>query len=149
MRIKILAVAFWGVFLSAAIAGSSKPGFVLRFYLQSTTQTGSNWTLVEVPDPPQTIAIEKYGFLSEKYIDKATLLPDGTTLIQFDSIGVNVLNTTTSANIGKIMVVVCNNRVIYAPVIDQPLTQGRIMLPGIQPEELKQLREYIEKHKKG
>ena len=149
MRTVLAAFMLWVFSLSMAEAEGAKPPIVLRFYLQVMSQTGSNWMQVEVPDPPQPILIEKYSFLSEKYVTEATALPDGNTMIQFDPIGTNVLDTTTSGSTGKILVVICNSRVIYAPVIDQPLRQGRMIVPGITPEELKTLKEYIVKHRKG
>ena len=149
MRTALATLTLWVAFLAVAGAGGSKPPIVLRFHLQTMSQTGTNWTQVEVPDPPQMILVEKYSFLSEKYVTQATALPDGNTLIQFDSIGSNVLDTTTSSAPGKILVVICNSRVVYAPVIDQPLRQGRIIVPGITPEELKALKLYITKRSKS
>ena len=149
MRLCFLCFIVWSASLSVLSAGSSKPEFTLRFYLQAASKTGNNWVPYQIPDPPETIIVEKYGFLSEKYIVQATPLPDGTTMLQFDAIGSNILDTTTSSSPGKIMVIVCNNRAVFAPVIDKPMRQGRMIVPGLTPEEVAQLRAYIAKHLKG
>jgi len=148
MRLFILAV--FGVMLmqSPLLAGSDKPAMVLRLHLQNTdTADMSKLVPVALKNPDQVINVDKFAFLSEKYLYDAKRLQDGRTIIQFDNIGVSAMETTTSANLGKIMVVLFNGRVILAAVIDKPLRDGRLILPDISDEEFKQMELFIKKQR--
>jgi len=146
--VALLCLVLWE---GSLLAGGSKPAIVLRFHIQVSEheQVDNNSVIrVFVPDPDEAVLIHKFASLSEKNVAQATALADGGTLIQFDSTGSTILDTDTTTNIGKILVVICNGRVIYAPIIDQPMRQGRMVLPGILPEEVKALQAYIVKRRK-
>ncbi|MDR0533551.1 MAG: hypothetical protein LBH01_06305 [Verrucomicrobiales bacterium] len=148
MRLFILAV--FGVILmqTQLMAGSDKPAVVLRLHLQNLdSQDMSKVTPLSLKNPDQLIYVDKFAFLSEKYLYDAKQLQDGRVIIQFDNIGVSAMETTTSASLGKIMVVIFNGRVILAAVIDKPIRDGRLIVPDIGPEEFKQMELLIKKNR--
>jgi preprotein translocase subunit SecD len=148
MRLFILAV--FGVILmqTPLMAGSDKPAVVLRLHLQNLdSQDMSKVTPLPLKNPDQLIYVDKFAFLSEKYLYDAKQLQDGRVIIQFDNIGVSAMETTTSASLGKIMVVIFNGRVILAAVIDKPIRDGRLIVPDISPEEFKQMELLIKKNR--
>jgi preprotein translocase subunit SecD len=148
MRLFILAVLGVTLMQSPLMAGSDKPAVVLRLHLQNLDTTDlSKVVPVALKNPDQLINVDKFAFLSEKYLYDAKQLQDGRVLVQFDNIGVSAMETTTSANLGKIMVVLFNGRVILAAVIDKPLRDGRLILPDISPEEFKQMEQLIKKQR--
>jgi preprotein translocase subunit SecD len=146
---QLMLVIIGAVWMQNALwAGADKPVVVLRLHLQNLDATDTA-QVVPLPlrDPEQLIYVNKFAFLSEKYLHSARQLADGYVLVQFDNIGATALETTTSANLGKIMVVIFNGRIILAAIIDQPLREGRLLLPGITPEEFKQLELLIKKQR--
>lgn len=126
-------------------AGSKPPEATLRFHLQASPGMPKEQIVaVSLIDPPQGVYVRRLPEMSEKHIESIQKTEDGRILVVFNSVGANLLEAATRSNMGAIMVVICNGRVVYAPVIDVPLASGRIILPGgISDQEIAAFQQMI------
>jgi hypothetical protein len=137
------------------IAGSSKPPIFIRIHVEAPKGTPQNRVVpIALADgssqQPEIIQVSKFAILSESNIKGAMRLPGGGALLTFDATGSNALEVATSQNIGRTLVVICNGRVAYAPMIDVALRKGKMFVPrGITDEEFAILEKYIAKKNKG
>lgn len=131
-------------------AGSSKPEFTLRFFMQAAKGTNPAQVIaLNVPNPDQIIPVNKFAVLTEKHVASMMKLPNGGTLVTLTDSGSKIMDTETSNNVGNVMVVLCNGRVIYAPEIDAPLRSGKIMLPpGLVDSDYQLFENYVKKREK-
>ena len=66
----------------------------------------------------------------------------GTVRLQFNHVGQVNLSAVTAQNEGPILVVLIDGMVVYAPVIDQQITNGELDLPhALNPIIIQQLQE--------
>jgi len=147
----LLIVVGW---MSSAVqshAGSKPPEATLRFHLQASPTMPPGQTVpVTLMDPPQRILVNKLPELNEKHLSAIERLPDGRVMVTFNTIGANLLDGATSTHMGAIMVVICDGRVVYAPVIDLPLRTGKIILPNaITDQEIMIFQQMIQRRSKG
>jgi hypothetical protein len=149
---KILTLSCIVVVVGLALtAGSSAPPIEIRFHVQAPEGTPEKRVVpIAVTNPNEVIKVDKYAFLTEKNVRSVMKLPDGGVLLEMDASGAKVLEAITSENTGRVMVVVCNRRVIYAPLIDVALRQGRMIVPrGINDAEIQSLKKYVAKNKRS
>ncbi|HSI83169.1 MAG: hypothetical protein ACAI35_02425 [Candidatus Methylacidiphilales bacterium] len=130
--------------LSPALAGSSPPKVVVRVHIQNMNKELKKQTfMVQLPDPPEQISVSTLPEASEKDVLNVTGKPTTNgfgAYIQFNRRGSVNLSATTAQNQGRILVVVINNRVVYAPVIDTVISNGILFIPdGISPKEMEAL----------
>lgn len=150
VNLSILKTLLFFVLSSTALAGGSKPGFTLRFYMQASNGGNPTQSMsIAVQEPDQIIKVNKYAVLTEKNVESLMKLPDGGTLVTLTDTGMKIMETETSNNMGSVMVVLCNGRLIYAPEIDAPLRSGKILLPsGLKEQDYTMFRQYLEKRSK-
>lgn len=137
-----LALIFaWFVF----VGSSEKPLPMLRFHVQTSQKFGKEKVIpVTLIDPAARIFIGKYPDLSEKDIQSLEILDKGRVLVVFNEEGRRRLEEMTRANLEIIMVVICNGRVVYAPLIDMIISDGRFIVPeGISAQEARELNDVI------
>lgn len=120
-----------GVVMDLA-AGSRRPQAAFRIHVQRVETGGSTSQLFQVAltNPDQVISVGRYADISENNIQSLMPMPDGGLMVAFDSPGTKLLESVTSTNMGRILVVFLNGRVVYAPEIDIPLRSGRFLVPG-------------------
>jgi len=131
-----------------AHAGHSGPKIFLRIHVQTT---GSGMAA----DQAQTVAVPPDGELIQ-----VRALPEVTegdligveprangTLLTFDHSGQVNLDAVTGEDQGRILVVLLNGYVIYAPVIDEQISNGQLLLPHpLAPQIVKLLQEVAAKN---
>jgi hypothetical protein len=129
-------------------AGGSKPVSYMRFHLQLPPNVPPEGGVpVALTDPEQLISVNKLPEATDKDFAAINKLPDGRLVITWTTSGQVKMETSTSGNLGKILVVICNGRVIYAPMIDVPLRGTQFVLPPgrVSDQELALLQEQIRK----
>jgi preprotein translocase subunit SecD len=135
-------------------AATPKPKVTFRAHIETGAATGLAPTQVQqvlLFNPEQTIYVRAIPEISENDIE--TIEPQITTqgigaMITLNRRGRVSLSTATNENLGRILVFMLNGRVIYAPVIDMPITQGRLLIPrGFLPEEIEMLKKQIKKNR--
>lgn len=137
----ILACLVW-------LGAAEKPPVLFRVHLQAPEGAKG---MVTVPltlfNPPETIAIRSIPELSEKDVQRVQSSTSGKILVEFSDFGRTKLELATSTGRGLILVVIVNGRVVYAPLIDIPLTRGGLALPAssLSPQEIEVLNEQASK----
>lgn len=134
----------WVVGLILWVGAAEKPPALLRVHLQAPEGAKGMVTVpVTLLNPPETIAIRNIPEVSEKEIRQVRATPDGSVVVEFDDFGKTKLEVATNTGRGLILVVIVNGRVVYAPVIDVPLTRGSLALPAgsVAPEEIQALND--------
>lgn len=102
---------------------------------------------VTLADPPQVVYVRKHPDLSERDIEKAQMIDGGRVLLTFTRSAKPRLESLTRASVGGVLVVVFNNRVVYAPVIDVALTEGKFVIPSnVSPQEVDALNSWLQQH---
>ena len=133
-------------------AGGGKPKVALRIHLESSGALPSNKIVdVVLEKPNKTISIIPVPELSELNVIEAETysnMPD-SALLTFNAYGSKILNVATSSNRGKHLVVFINGRVIYAPVIDTTLPNGKLLIPNnVTEQELLELKKWAKRNRK-
>lgn len=135
-------------------AGAKRPTSSLRIYLQ-TVEVGAPGTQIMpilLLHPNKQIMVRAQPELSERDIEKVESRESdiGVALrLILTEHGKTVLSAVTTESQGKILVVMLNGRVIYAPVIDKTIDDGVLIIPrGAMPEEIAPLEEAMKYSKK-
>ena len=128
MRYLLIALAL--LLTLPAHAGKSPPKLQLRVHVQ-TTGSGLSETqahTVLLPPNGEPIQVRALPEVSERNLIHVETRPNGT-LLYFDHEGQINLSAVTAQNQGRILVVFLNGYIIYAPVIDEQITNGQLLLP--------------------
>ena len=73
----------------------------------------------------------------------------GAVHLHFNHLGQVNLNACTAENQGKILVVMVDGFIVYAPTIDEQLSEGELVLPHpLKPEVVQMLQETAAKNVK-
>jgi hypothetical protein len=147
----ILFTMRWILFLAGlfitflpAHAGHSPPKILFRIHVQTTGIGQSPLEAMTISLPPngEQIQVRTLPEVSEGQIIDAQQDASGAVRVRFNHTGQVALNAVTAQNQGRILVVVIDGYVIYAPIIDEQITDGEIKIPGpIKPEIVKLLQE--------
>jgi hypothetical protein len=128
MRYFFFALIFWCAL--PVHAGHSAPKIFLRIHVQ-TTGTGlpdDQAHTVLIPPNGEAIQVRALPEVSERNLIGVETRPNGTLLF-FDHEGQINLEAVTAQNQGRILVVLLDGYVIYAPVIDEEIGNGQLLLP--------------------
>jgi hypothetical protein len=138
MRYVLFALALLLVALPAH-AGKTPPKIILRIHVQTTGDGLSQNQAQTVYLPPngEPIQLRALPEVTEHNLIGAEPQPGGT-LLTFDHQGQINLSAVTAQNQGRIMVVFLNGYIIYAPVIDEQITNGQLLLPHPLPAQVVQ-----------
>jgi preprotein translocase subunit SecD len=135
-------------------AASPKPKVTFRAHIETGAAAGLAATQVQqvmLFDPEQMIYVRTIPEISENDIEaiETRITNQGIgALITLNRRGRVSISSATSENLGRILVFMLNGRVIYAPVLDMPITQGQIFIPrGFLPEEIDALKKQIKKNR--
>ena len=131
-----------------AHAGHSPPQVILRVHVQ-TTGTGlapQEATTISLPPNGEQIQIRTLPEATEQEIVDVQQDAGGLHL-KFNHTGQVDLNAATSQNEGRILVVLLDGYVIYAPVIDEQINNGELDIPHpVTPHVLQLLQEQAQKN---
>jgi hypothetical protein len=135
-------------------AASPKPKITFRAHIETGAAAGLAPTQVQqvmLFDPEQMIYVRTIPEISENDIQaiEPRITSQGIgALITLNRRGRVSLSTATNENLGRILVFMVNGRVIYAPVLDMPITQGQIFIPrGFLLEEIEMIKKQIKKNR--
>jgi hypothetical protein len=113
-----------------AQAGHSPPKIFLRVHVQTSGegQSAMQVTTIKIPPSGEEIMIRTLPEVSERNL--VGVAQDNTGLhLTFDHVGQVNLNAVTAQNQGRILVVLIDGFVIYAPVIDEQISNGQLDIP--------------------
>jgi predicted Abi (CAAX) family protease len=137
------------LFLVPAHAGHSPPKIVLQIFVQTSGEglSTSQATSIAIPPNNEIIQIRSLPEITERNLVDAQADASGAIHLRFDHIGQVVLSTFTAQNQNRIMVIMLNGYIIYAPIIDEQITSGELIIPHpIKPEALQLLQKTAQKN---
>ncbi len=147
-----LVVAFLALLLVGSaplLAGGSKPKITLRMHVELNSALPNEQTLqVQLERPPKTITLSKSPEIHEKQVASIAPYPglSGGVVVILNAQGKRQLDLLTKLNKGKHLCVFVNGRLIFSPIIDAELPNGRILIPGgFTPDEILTLSGVAEK----
>jgi hypothetical protein len=127
-----------------AKAGSKPPQVIFRVFVQTAGEGLPTTQAINIPLPPTGEIIQVRALPEITEHDIFDVKPDvnGGVILTLDHRGRVNLSATTGEDQGKIMVVMLNGVVIYAPVIDAQITNGVLEIPHpIDPSFIKTMQE--------
>jgi len=102
-------------------------------------------TTIQLPPNGEQILIRALPEATEKELVAVQQDAAGTVHLQFNHDGQVALSAVTAENQGRILVVTLNGYIIYAPVIDEQITNGELDLPHPMAPQILQLLQDIAK----
>jgi hypothetical protein len=116
--------------LLPARAGHTPPKVILRIHVQTTGEGQSPMEVSRIRIPPdgEEILIRAIPEVSEIQLIDAQQDADGLHL-RFNHTGQVDLNAATAQNQGRILVVLIDGQIVYAPTIDMQITNGELDIP--------------------
>jgi len=114
-----------------ALAGHSPPKIFFAVYVQTTGQglPPSEARPIQVPPDGQTILIRALPEITEHDLIDVQEDSSGSVHFRFDHQGQVDLSAVTAENQGRILVVTLNGFVYFAPLIDEQITDGELVVP--------------------
>ncbi|MDL5052315.1 hypothetical protein QQ056_01865 [Oscillatoria laete-virens NRMC-F 0139] len=151
-QVKLL-LLLTGLLLTSFIlmkAGSNKPPITVRVHVE--VDRGQMRAIpIQLSNPPQTFLVSQFADVTEKDIASVHIYegPNGPgAKVQLDHRGILALDTVTTANKGRLMVIIVNERPVAIERIEQPIKDGVISFESIYMEEADILRRQYGKKKK-
>jgi preprotein translocase subunit SecD len=146
MRCALLLVGLLFLTFLPARAGHSPPKVTLRIHVQTTGEGQSTLEVTQLRVPPdnQEILVRALPEVSEGQLIDAEQDADGLHL-RFNHTGQVDLDAATAQNQGRILVVLIDGQVIYAPVIDMQITSGQLDIPHQIPADILLLLQQVAK----
>jgi hypothetical protein len=123
-----------------------KPEVTIRFHLERTTRDGDVFTSpIVVGNPPRTIYIGKMPEISERDVKAIwpVAAPDGSSgcALKLDPQGRLRLSSVSTEFRGALLVAFVNGRKVGELLVDKPVQDGVITIPGgITPAEMELFR---------
>jgi SecDF, P1 head subdomain len=131
-----------------AHAGHTPPKIFLRIHVQTSGsgQSAMEVTTIKIPPSGQEIMIRTLPEVSEKNL--VGIAQDETGLhLTFDHVGKVNLDAVTAQNQGRILVVLIDGFVIYAPIIDEQISNGQLDIPRqVTPQVLALLQDLVQQN---
>ncbi len=127
-----------------AHAGHKPPQLLLRIYVQTSGDglPATQVTTITVPPNGEQILIRTIPEVSEHDLADVRVDAAGSTYLILTHRGKVNLDAVTGQNQGRLLVVMLNGYVIYAPVIDEQLSSGVFIIPHpLPPEVIKALQD--------
>ena len=134
-----------------AQADHSPPKVILRVHVQTTGegQSALEVTTIAIPPNGERIQIRTLPEVTEHDLVDVQQDASGVVHLLFNHEGQVSLSAVTAQNQGRILVVLIDGVVVYAPIIDEQITNGELDLPRpIPPQVLLLLQEVARKNVK-
>jgi hypothetical protein len=122
-----------------ARAGHSPPKVILRVHVQTTGEGQSAMAVTTISIPPngEQIQVRTLPEITERELVSVQQDASGVVHLLFNHSGQVSLNAVTAQNQGRILVVLIDGYVVYAPTINEQITNGELDLPRpISPQVL-------------
>jgi preprotein translocase subunit SecD len=148
MRWSCLLIGLLVLTVLPARAGHTPPKVILRVHVQTTGegQSPMEATTIQIPPQGEQILVRTLPEVSESQLIDVQQDANGLHL-KFNHSGQVSLSAATAQNQGRIMVVLIDGQVIYAPVIDMQITDGELDVPHpVSPVIVQLLQELAKKN---
>ncbi len=147
MRFLCLLIGLFLVVYTPAHAGHSPPKVSLRVHIQTTGDglSAQEATTITLPPNGEQIQVRTLPELTERDLVDVEPLPSGGVRLTFDHTGKDNLNAVTSQNQGRILVVLIDGVIVYAPIIDLQITSGQLDIPHALTPQIIQVLQQVAK----
>jgi hypothetical protein len=132
-----------------AHAGHSPPKVLFRVFIQTSGEglPATEAQQVTIPPNHEIITIRAMPEITEQNLIDVHADASGNVHFLFDHAGQVNLDAVTGEDQGRIMVVTLNGFVIYAPLIDEQISRGELIVPhSIDPIIVKLLEDEAQKN---
>jgi hypothetical protein len=131
MRWTCLLMGFLFLPFLPAQAGHSPPKVVLRIHVQAPGEGQSplEVTTIAIPPDGERIQVRTLPEVTEHDLVDVQQDASGVVHLLFNHVGQVNLSAVTAQNQGRILVVLIDGYVVYAPIIDEQITNGELDLP--------------------
>jgi preprotein translocase subunit SecD len=149
MRLLCLLAGILGLTLLPVHAGHSPPKIIMRVNIQTTGAGMSSMEAVTINVPPdnEEILVRRLPEATEQDLIDVHADASGAVHFRFNHTGQINLDAVTAQNQGRILVVSLNGIIIYAPTIDEEISNGELIIPHpMNPEILLLLQEQAQKN---
>jgi hypothetical protein len=122
-------------------AGHSPPPILMRVFVQTNEGLpASEARPVAIPPDGEVIQVRTLPEVTEQDLTAVEADAAGAVHFHFNHIGQVNLDAVTAQNQGRILVVMLNGYIIYAPTIDEEVSTGELIIPHpLDPEVVKLL----------
>ena len=137
--------------LAPVLAGHSPPKIFFAIYVQTTGEglPTSQARPIQIPPDGQTILIRALPEVTEHNLIDVQEDASGSVHFRFDHDGQVALSAATGEYQGRILVLTINAFIFYAPVIDEQITDGELIMPHhLDPTILKLLQDVAQQNVK-
>jgi len=151
MRWTCLLIGFLFLTFLPAQAGHSPPKVVLRVHVQTTGEglSAQEATTITIPPNGEQIQVRTLPEVTEGELVDVQQDASGVVHLLFNHEGQVNLSAVTAQNQGRILVVLIDGFVVYAPTIDEQITNGELDIPHpISPQVVQLLQEVARKNVK-
>lgn len=130
MRLICLSMLFLLLTVPPAQAGHSPPKIMLRIYVQTTEGLpASQAQPISLPPNGETIQIRAFPEITERDLVDVQADASDAVHFRFNHDGQVALTAVTAQNQGRILVLTINGYVFYAPIIDEQIDNGELVMP--------------------
>jgi len=131
----------WCFLFLPARAGHAPPQVLLRVFVQTSGEgmPSTQATTIAIPPNNETIMIRTLPEVTEAELTNVQVDASQYVHFQFNSHGQISLDAVTAQNQGRILVVMLDGYIIYAPTIDEEISNGELILPHPLPPEVVKL----------
>jgi preprotein translocase subunit SecD len=150
MRSIWLIVGLVPLLLLPARAGHSAPKIFMRVYVQTNEGLpATEAQALAIPPDNEIIQVRTLPEVTEQDLIAVDTDASGSVHFHFGHHGQVDLDAVTAQNQGRIMVVMIDAIIIYAPVIDTQITDGELVIPHpLNPQVLQLLQDVARKNVK-
>jgi preprotein translocase subunit SecD len=151
MRWTCLLIGLLVITFLPAQAGSSPPKVFLRVHIQTTGDGQSNLeaTTISLPPNGEQIQVRTLPEATEQELTSVEQDAQGVVHLKFNHVGQVSLSAVTAQNQGRILVVLIDGTIVYAPIIDEQITDGELDIPHpLSPQIIALLQEVVQKNLK-
>jgi len=151
MRLICLSILLLLLGLVSAQAGHSPPKILFRIYVQTVGEGLPANQAQTIPLPPNGEMIQIRAFPEITEHDLVDVQADASDAVhfRFNHQGQVALSAVTAQNQGRILVLMIDGYVFYAPIIDEQLDSGELVMPHhLDPKILKLLQDEAQKNLK-
>jgi preprotein translocase subunit SecD len=148
MRFTWLIVGLLPLLFLPAHAGHSPPKIFMRVYVQTNEGLPpSEAQPLVIPPNNEVIQVRTLPEVTEGDLLGVEADASGSVHFRFNRRGLVNLDAVTAQNQGRLLIVMIDATIIYAPVIDEQITNGELIIPHpLNPEVLKLLQEVARKN---
>jgi len=151
MRCFCLLIGLLVLTFMPARAGHSAPKIVFRIHVQTTGEglSAQQATVIRIPPNGDPVQVRTLPEITEQEIVDVQPNAAGGIHVTFNHVGTVALNAVTAQNQGRLLVVLIDGFVIYAPIIDEQIENGQLDIPHpISPQIVQLLQDQARKNVK-